>query len=142
MIQTTARNATLQDLAALLQQQHARKIDVVAPAHKFVMEGGVLVVSGTDAEITEEGVTTTDGRYLPTSVFDEGIADKLSIPLAYVRRLRTERPDLYDANVNGWLHGLDGNDPDGRKFLLRCFRGDDGDTGVARAFLSNSFKVI
>ena len=142
MVSTTARNASLQDLAALLQQQHSAKVDIVAPAHKVRSEGGVLVVTGADAEITEDGVTQADGRYLPTKVFDEGVADKLGIPLAYLRRLREERTDLYDANVNGWLHGLDANDPDGRKFLLRCFRAEGDGLGVARAFLSDSYKVI
>lgn len=149
MTTTTTRNATLADLAALLQEQHARKVDVVAPAHKFRMEDGVLVVSGADADITDEGVTRTDGRYVPTAVFDEGVAEKLGVPLAYVRRMRSERVDLYDANINGWLHGTAdtvsdapfvGADP--RKFLLRCFRGDDSDHGVARAFLSDTYRMI
>jgi hypothetical protein len=51
--------------------------------------------------------------------------------------MRERRPDLYDANVNGWL------EEEGRKFLLRAFRGDNpGDQGIARAFLSDSYKMI
>jgi hypothetical protein len=159
MVQTSTRNATLEDLAGLLKMQHARKIDVVAPASKFVSRDGVIEIEGTEAILTDDGVTTADGRYVPTTVFDEGVSDKLGIPLPYVRRLRAERPDLYDANVNGWLHGrrvartggiasgqpqvevLHPEDP--RSFLLRCFRPDDeGGTGIARAMLSDRYSVM
>ena len=58
----------------------------------------------------------TAGTYTPTEVCDQGLADKLGIPAAYLRRMREQRPDLYDANVNGWLDG------DDRKFLIRCLR--------------------
>lgn len=172
MIRTDTRNATLADLATLLQDQHARKVDVVAPAASITSEDGVLVIKGTEAVLDDDGVTQSDGRYRPTTVCDEGIAEKLSIPVAYVRRMRAERPDLFDRNVNGWLHGrkplivgaqrvtpeemdtlprnphgagwlkrpaIPGDD---RSFLVRCFRGDDGGEGVARAFLSDRYALI
>lgn len=151
-MQTTLRNATIGDLADLLKENHARKLDVVAPASAIRSEGGSLVLEGVEAEISDDGVTAVDGRYIPTVVCDEGIADKLGVPVAYLKRMRAERPDLYDANVNGWLHGgewttdglsLDYSAPgDVRSFLVRCFRGDDSTTGIARAFLSNGFKII
>lgn len=146
----TARNATLADLAGLLKDQHSRKVDVVAPAHLLRSEGGLIRVSGSEAELTEAGVTTTDGLYRPTTGFDAQVAEKLGIPLAYVRRMREQRPDLYDLNVNGWLHGevihgLVGDapigNPDPRSFLVRCFTpGEDG-IGVARAFLSDRYGI-
>jgi hypothetical protein len=144
MIQTTARNATLTDLANLLKSQQARKVDVVASARKIRATNGVLVIAGTEAEISDEGVTNTDGYYTPTVVCDEGIAEKLAIPLAYLRRLRSDRVDLYDANVNGWLHGAenDADSADPRAFLVRCFRSDDTGIGVARAFLSDRYKLV
>lgn len=139
----TARNATLSDLAALLQDQQARKLDLIVPATKVRAEGGLLVVSGAEPIIDESGVTEADGRYRPTVVADEGVADKLNIPVAYLKRLRNERPDIYDANVNAWLHG-DGDEyaPDGRSFLLRTFRQDLSGEGVARAFLSDRFRIL
>lgn len=151
MIDTTTRNATLADLAKLLTDQQTRKLDIVVPASKLRSENGVLVVEGADAQLTDDGVTATDGRYRPTDICDEGVSEKLGIPLAYVRRMRTERPDLYDANVNGWLRGTplsDADDtmrhaPDTRSFLLRAFRGDDpGSEGIARALLSDRFARI
>jgi hypothetical protein len=61
---------------------------------------GQLVIDGTDPELGPDGVTMTAGTYTPTEVCDHGLADKLSIPAAYLRRTRQERPGLYDANVN------------------------------------------
>jgi hypothetical protein len=75
----TARNASIEDLVALLRGQQARKVDVC----------------------------------------DQGIADKLGIPAAYLKKMRTSRPALFDANVNGWLAG------DERSFFVRCLRGGE-----------------
>lgn len=130
-----ARNATLGDLAALLRDQHAWKVDVVATASAIRAERGQLVIKGTAPVLGADGVTLTSGAYTPTGVCDQGVADKLGIPAAYLRRTREERPELYDANVNGWFDG------DERKFLVRCLRGDGG-TGVARAFLSDGYRFI
>lgn len=152
MTTLTTRNADLADLASLLQDQHARKVDLVVPAGSIRARGANLVVSGADPVIEDDGVTDPNGEYRPTKVCDEGIASKLQIPLAYLRRLRETAPDLYDGNVNGWLHGrskrhADGTveslrDPDARSFLLRTFRPDDGGPGVARAFLSNQYRMF
>ena len=132
-----ARNATLGDLAAMLRRQQARKVDVVAPASAIRARGGQLVIDGTDPALGPDGVTASAGTYTPTEVCDQGLADKLGIPAAYLRRMREQRPDLYDANVNGWLDG------DGRKFLIRCLRPGSGTgPGAARAFLSDGYKRI
>ena len=132
-----ARNATLEDLAALLRDQQARKIDVVAPAATIRAHAGQLVVTGTAPVLGSEGVTMTAGAYTPTGVCDQGIADKLGIPGAYLRRLREHKPALYDANVNGWLEG------DDRRFLIRCLSPASGSgAGAARAFLSDGYKFI
>jgi hypothetical protein len=136
MVQTEARNASLNDLANLLKEQHASKLDVVAGAGAIRSLQGAIYLKGVDAEIDLDGVTPTEAAFQPTTVFDEGVADKLGIPLPYVRRLRAEFPTLLDSNVNGWL------ERDGRSFLVRCFRGGDGGVGIARALLSDRFKVM
>jgi hypothetical protein len=156
MFTTTARNASLIDLLRLLQEQHARKLDVVAPAAALRSVDGVLRIRGSEAILSEDGVTTTDGDYVPTAVFDEGLSDKLGVPVAYLKRLREDRPDLYDANVNGWLHGRrpkylqtsagpvlrrEEIPGDARSFLVRAFKGDDG-PGIARAFLSDRYATV
>ena len=131
------RNATLADLAALLRDQQARKVDVVALASAVRAVGGRLVIDESAPVLEPDGVTMTSGAYTPTDVCDQGVADKLGIPAAYLRRLREQKPGLYDANVNGWLDG------DDRRFLLRCLRPATGHVpGIVRAFLSDGYKII
>ncbi len=134
---TSVRNVTLADLAAMLRDQPARKVDIVAPASAIRAACGQLVIDGTDPVLGSDGVTMTTGAYVPTEVCDQGLADKLGIPTPYLRRMRERRPDLYDANVNGWLDG------DPRRFLIRCLRPGSGTgSGAARAFLSDGYKRI
>jgi len=143
----TTRNADLADLAAMLKDQQSRKVDVVAPASAIESVEGHWMVDGTEPVLTASGVDTTTGSFLPTEVADEGLGEKLGVPRQYLRRLRSERIDLYDANVNGWLHGRPAVDdvpasgPDPRKFMVRTFRGDGG-VGVARAFLSDRYRIV
>jgi hypothetical protein len=150
-MELTTRNATLDDLVGLLQDQHARKLDMVVPASAVHAEWGHLRVEGADPVIDGDGVTLADGCYLPTEVCDEHIADKLGIPLPYLRRMRAERVDLWDGNVDGWLQGFRVSRhaaavsadiaADSRSFLLRTFQSDTG-VGVARAMLSDRFGII
>lgn len=139
----TLRTADLPTLATTLNDQRTRSLDVVAPAATIRAVDGAIVLRGTEPRITEDGVDTTDGRYVPTGVGDEGIASKLDIPVAYLRRCRDGRPELYDANINGWL---DANP--GKRFLVRTLRAADGDPradgadGIMRAFLSDKYRCI
>ena len=80
------RSASLADLAALLRHQQARKVDIVAPAGAVRVAGGQLVIDGSDPVLGSSGVTMTAGTYVPTEVCDQGLADKLGIPAAYLRR--------------------------------------------------------
>jgi hypothetical protein len=136
-----ARNATLNDLSVMLQEQQTRKVDIVAPARSIRSRKGVLRIKDVEPYIDDDGVTLASGYYRPTSIADEGMADKLGIPLAYMRRLRTTHTPLLDDNINGWLAR------DERKFLIRCFRGDEQGSdrkvpGMARAFLSDRFAIM
>ena len=78
-----ARNATLSDLARLLREQQARKVDIVAPATAIRAHAAQLLVDDSVPELGPGGVTATAGAYIPTEVCDQGIADKLGIPVAY-----------------------------------------------------------
>lgn len=129
-----ARNASFDDLLELLERDQDAKIDLVAPASAISAVDGNLTVTGMEPVLTPTGVTQANGAYRPTAVADEGIADKLKIPTAYLRRMRAEAVDLYDLNVNGWLQ----KDPT-RRFLLRAFKGEPG---VLRAWLSDGYKII
>ncbi|MEV0135766.1 DUF932 domain-containing protein [Dactylosporangium sp. NPDC050688] len=134
----TARNATLPDLAELLQRQHAAKHDLVASVGRIHAKDGNLIIDGAEPVIDLDGVSTVPGLYVPTSVCDGGISEKLGIPGAYLRRMRAEATDLYDANVNGWLNKADQS----TKYLVRTFSDRDGGSGIARAFLSDSYKIV
>jgi hypothetical protein len=157
----TARNATAQDLVTILNEQQASKLDIVVPATSMKAKDGLIVVKNSEPVLTDDGVTTVNGTYRPTEVFDEGVSAKLSIPRQYLRTLRETRPDMYDQNVNGWLHGrsrvttlpaIGGQGQraevgrevlypaDDRAFLLRLFKGEGGE-GVARAMLSDKYSL-
>ena len=149
------RNASLPDLMNLLKDQRARALDVVVPASKLAVCDGLLVVEGTEAVLSDDGVTPADGVYQPTASFDAQLAGALKIDLRYLRRCREQRPDIYDAQVNLWLHGSQEAGRHGtveqvypgmaRKFLLRLMRsgGDVGvGDGIARALLSSKYRRI
>jgi hypothetical protein len=130
------RNASLSDMVSLLQDQQAAKLDVVVPAAALRSEHGVWEIDGTGpAILTDHGVTTAPGRFEPTETCDAGLADKLGIPVAYLRRLRGEHMALYDANINGWL-----SVQPQRKLLIRTLRGEDD--GIARAVLSERYRFV
>lgn len=135
-ITLSTRNASLVDMVSLLQTQHEAKLDVVAPSRELVARGGELLVQGAATSLSLDGVTRSDAVLRPTSTADAGIAEKLGIPTAYIRRLRAENVGLYDDNVNGWLT----QDPD-RRFLVRALADDQG-RGVMRAMLSDQFRIV
>lgn len=140
--QTITRNANIQDLVEILKGQQPLKYDVVVPASKLRSVDGVLVIQGADAVLTDDGVTTADGLYNPTGICDGGIADRIGQDLTakYLATCRRKNIELYDQNVNGWLAHADNT---AKKFLVRCFKDAAGlGPGVARAFLSDSYKII
>lgn len=179
------RNAGFPEMLQVLQEQQARKIDVVVPAAKLAFVEGQLQLTGLEQIVEDDGVTDPNGLYLPTSKFDDSVAERLDIAPAYLRRLREgkivgtgkkaklspSRLDLYDANVNGLLHGRkekrreltltevnagevgvgefsrykvlrEAVPADTRSFLVRLFRGDASSTGIARALLSNRYARL
>ncbi|WP_306357887.1 MULTISPECIES: hypothetical protein [unclassified Nocardia] len=146
-VNSYARHLSLQELVPLLQEQQAAKVDVVAAASAIRAREGMVELFGVAAAVDERGVTAVDGLYRPTSAADGQIADKLGIPVRYLRRLRErDRLDLYDGNVNGWLHGpVDAElpEPDDRSFLLRLFTPpQSGQPGVLRALVSDRYGII
>lgn len=145
-MQTTLRNATLNDLAALLQQQQASKVDVVVRGSHLKSEDGRLLVPGVESQLTDDGVTAVPGWLTPTTRCDETIAAKFGIPIKYLRTVRDSElfvpgndsligAPLIDAMLNAHFAA------DDRKLLVRGFKGEDGN-GIARALLSDQFKAI
>lgn len=141
-IPTSARNADILDLAALLKTQNAAKLDLVVPACNIAaVNCGQLGLTGVPVQMNERGVTDPNGAYAVTEVGDDGLSDKLRIPRAYLRDMRSRHGALLDANINGWLtHEAYAE----RSYLVRTFQGDteDGTRGIVRAFLSDSYRVV
>lgn len=161
-LQTTLSHGSLEDIVGLLRTQADVKYDVVVPASSLRYENGRLHVAEGATRWNDDGATLVDAVLDPTSIFEDGVADRLGIPRQYLRKLRetgttvnlgefarlgdwredgetiTVAPSLLDANVNGWLQSL-GN----KRFLVRAFRTDNPDeVGIARALLSNRFAPI
>ncbi|WP_405065025.1 hypothetical protein OG558_24015 [Kribbella sp. NBC_01510] len=76
--------------------------------------------------------------------------------MGYLKRMHQTRPDLFDANVNGWLHGarakarLRNGEHElirpavpgkSDSYLFRTFQGSDG-PGLGRAFLSDGYRLM
>jgi hypothetical protein len=127
------------------------QLDAVVPAQAITSIGGVLHVAGLG--VFGDTLETIDqpgpGRFIPTAAMDGQIAESLGVPVKYLRRLRAERIDLYDINVNAWLQGRAGDPdglpeigPDGRSFLFRSFRDPEGGLGIGRALLSDHYKRL
>lgn len=133
----TSRNVHLADMVALLQRQHDAKLDVVVPARDLRMTDGDLHIEGIgEPTITLDGVTPARGVFHPTLTCDGGIAEKLGIPSQYLRRMREGHLELLDHNVNIWL----GDDP-AKRYLIRTLRGEGDQPGIARAMLSEKYKI-
>lgn len=60
-VATATRHADLSDMVEMLREQHARKIDVVAPASSIKAEEGLIRVKGVEPMLTDDGVTNVDG---------------------------------------------------------------------------------
>jgi hypothetical protein len=134
---TSLRNADLATIAGALQSQRLRALDVVAPARSFRGAVGHLDITGTEPIIGDDGVTATEGLYHLTRGAASQLADMLGIPGQYAHRMLSEHPELWGANVNGWLD----KDAD-RTFLLRLLRGDESGPAIVRAVLSPKYRII
>ena len=129
------RNLDLDHLATLLRETSTRALDVIAGTAAIRADHGRLVLDGTEPVLGSDGVTMTAGSYSLNDVATTGLADKLGIPLAYLRRMHTDAVDLFDANVNGWLARMN------RRLLVRVLRDDHGG-GVVRAVVSDKYARI
>jgi len=152
-IETQLRNVNLATLTELLRSQHEVKVDEVVPASRLKYVNGRLHIVNGAYLIDESGVTEHDAVLNPTPIFEDGLAERLDIPIKYLRRLRSTGQivtltnadhgtdidvALLDANVNGWLQSQ-GN----KKYLVRSFRNDDPNTvGLARSINSGRYGAI
>ena len=148
------RNGSLADLATMLQDQSVRKYDLVVPSraiHAFVrpafgsLDGEQhepkfgLFIDGADfGGVDEDGNLVADSlAVFPNDVCDEGISERLGIPIRYYRRMAELEPELLVANVQTWLD----REPD-ELHLLRTFRTDEPDHAIGRALLSSRYQCL
>jgi hypothetical protein len=146
---TEARLGTLPELVTALTTRRARQFDFVAPAAQLRFADAQLVIDEIPAQLGADGVSEAQpgGTFRPLKSFDGLIASRLGVPAKWLGYCRESRPDLYDATVNGMLHGGTGADGTAypgypKKLLVRTFRGDPGELGYARAVLSDGYNPI
>lgn len=143
------RKVNLQELVTELKKQNLQKRDIVVPASYLSMENGQIIVNNPTANpelskiLYETGISETGEGNLQRLVLDRletidpHLVDKLGIPTKYFDKCDTEENlRLLDQNVNHWLGQLKGN------YMLRTFVDKDEQKGVARALLSDRFRVI
>lgn len=146
------RNGNLADLATMLEDQQARKYDLVVPSeaiHPFVRPA-VGAQSGEETEprfglfidgadfggVDADGNPYSEGLIVwPMQQCHDGLAERLDIPAKYYRRMLTEAPDLLVDNVSYWLERSD------EAHMLRTFRDSTGEA-LGRALLSPRYNAI
>lgn len=144
-VETSARNAGFPELIDILRTQRAAQEDVVVPAGKVSFDRGLLRIEDAAVEMDlERGVGTSAKLFQATDIFDGHVAEKLGVPVKYLRRMREEavqKPEilaLLDHNVNAWLR-----DAGAKKFMVRTFGSPDASQiGIARALLSDRYAPI
>lgn len=137
-MQMEARNARFEDVLGLLERQHETKFDAVVPSTHMRYQNGLLIVREGATQLTDVGVSLTNAAFRPTDQFESHLAQRLEIPIQYLRKMRDgDSLDLLGINVNHWLYRSE------RNWFIRAFRGTEpGDIGIARAFLSDRYNVI
>jgi hypothetical protein len=149
----TLRRGTLTDLVAALNENHARRLDLIANTANMSMRNGQIVLE--DVIVGDEGVARTVTLDC-LETFYSGLAEHTNIPIAYVRTLFSEEErrqadalviagakyfgaddSLLDHNVNYWFARQ------AKQVMVRAY-GDptDGGRGVARAMMSNQYRVF
>lgn len=135
MVIDTLRNASRDELQAVLTDQHAAKHDLIVPANQLQYRSGRLILAGQGSvEMSLDGVTRHDVVLEPTDHFEKQLATRLGIPQAFYAKHRPHHVGQLDGMVNYWLAQQD------RNVMVRSFR--QGDTGSARAIVSDRYLII
>lgn len=111
-------------LVAKLEEQKSAKYDIVVPADHVIYKAGNISVDGVE------------GIFKASDIAHDNMSDKLEIPRAYYRKMRSEYPELLETNVNSWL-----SKKTRTKYLLRTFK-YPGAENIVRCMLSNSYNII
>lgn len=156
MIQTDIRHADLESLVALLNEHREIRHDYVVPSSQMTMQNGKLILPGKgEVRMDDSGVEAGDLMLDCADIFDEGIAQRLDVPIRYIRKMRaaaagaehafdadetggldTRYFGLIDDTFNVWM--ADTKAP----HLIRTFHGEGESWGMARAILSQRFGCM
>jgi len=116
---------SLVDLAKELERQLESKKDYLVPSSLLQCSTDKNGRLSMIVDAKEAG-----GVYAVTELARHQLADKLRIPFTYFERMRTEKPDLLDHNLNAWLHG------DHEPRMIRTLQGQ------VRAVLSDRYRRL
>ena len=139
------RNLSVKEIINELQQESLLKRDFVVPSTALEMVYGQLrlklpALGGNMPSILKSlNITTPESTLYvttPNELCHEHLSEKLKISKNYYDRMKDGHEMLLGANINYWL------DKERNNYLLRTFVSSDGGHGIARAFLSNSYKPI
>lgn len=132
---TRRHTLSIDALITRLQEQSNRIHDMVVPAYKMrITPEGLLEID--EPRLAGSGVYSTSLFEL-TRTFDAGVTSKLNIPGPYLTRMREHGLiGLLADNINAWLQ----REPN-RVFLVRTYRSESDEPGIARALLSDSYGI-
>ena len=123
---------SLQDLATKIMADRERKHDVIVDTRKMTVlaseEGGATLTLPEDHGLGELDMLNHVHRQ---------VGQHLKVRADFYDRLRTGHPGLYTHLINGLLRE---SSPGPR--MIRAYKGEDGQPGVARAFLGNGYRRI
>jgi hypothetical protein len=164
---TRTRNAGIEEIMAILQDQQGRAADVIIPSTLMRYHRGNLVIDDDQRTqvVNEDGVTSVAGSYRPTSAGDETMAGRIGAHGGFIKAMREAgRYDIIDPVFNGLLHGGGENTAEALawelehpgepspgfpefeafkgKIMCRLLKGDPGEEGVLRAALSNRYRIM
>jgi hypothetical protein len=152
----TLRKGDYATVAAMLQSQRIRTVDLSTQGRKLWVANGNLIVQGVDpvTELGVDGVTTTDvnGTYALGEIALESMAARLDLPRNHLKQWRRDKTDLFDTVAGYYLRGeMNGEpspytQPDNRVHTLRLLTAVDGENnevdGMVRAMLGGTYLAI
>ena len=131
---------TLSELLARVQEQSARKQDIIADTSAIQVQTTSSSIdeagnpwSRTSVILEGDGGAPTQIYHANSVAFDEMVT-KSGIDVSTGRRLQSQYPDVLDHALNR-IH-----QQEPRKAMLRCFEGNG--SGVLRAVVSDKFKTF
>lgn len=137
------RGGEIASLVLLLEQQRTQTMDLVVSRSQLALHDGMLIIGGTDPQITSDGVYDVNGAYRLTDQAHRQLAGIFDIPWRYYARMlygtdsELHNLALLDTNVGSWAGRSN------KKVLLRTLWGSDPDhpdsCGIVRAVLSSRY---